>query len=475
MTTELLKSLEYLKGIWMMGGSATEKAPSAWREAVQQDPYPDLALLALSGQAIQYALQPVPGGKLRSAQQLPRLRLPTPPDPARQQLRHLDRVAKLSEGQMNGIIHLLASRGYAVHPLDYLPKNIGQLPDLYSPWEAWDQSEQRESPQPKQAALSAENWDDWMPAERRTALSSLRRQQPAVAGELIADQAPSLAAEERLRVLEILAIGLSAADQSVLERFVEDRSGKVRVLVQQYLGRIGVIKDDPGDLEEYADFFAVGKRLLKRSLKITAKPLKTDAQKKRRAELAAKLSLQGFVQGLKLSNAADLVSGWEHADPQASDDLVRMVAATGSEQAAALLATRLPELEGLSVEAFQQLFARLGTESRRALLPQVLQNDDARFTAALICCHGMLGEIPSVELKSLTALKELGRLCDPEALIKPVNQETLRQGLYALGLLADHVAAGELIGMFTEKNLFASDPMLGILKLNQCLPPGGNL
>ena len=70
MTTDLLKSLEHLKGIWMMGGSATEKAPPAWREAVQQDPYPDLALLALSGQAIQYALQPVAGGKLRSAQQL---------------------------------------------------------------------------------------------------------------------------------------------------------------------------------------------------------------------------------------------------------------------------------------------------------------------------------------------------------------------------------------------------------------------
>jgi len=475
MTIELLTTLENLKAIWMMGGSAAERAPAAWREVVQQDPYPELALLALSGQAIQYALRPVSGVKLQTAPPIPRLRLPTPPDPVRQQIRNLDRVAKLSDPQMSGVIQLLASRGYAVHPLDYLPKQINQLPDFYAPWEAWDRAESPRGRASGAAELTAENWDDWMPADRRAALSVLRSQQPALARQLITEKASSLAAEERLRVLELLAIGLNSEDRTALEGFVDDRSGKVRILVQQYLARIGVVKDDPADLGEYAAFFSVGKRLLKRGLKITANPLKTDAQKKRRAELAAKLSLQGLVQGLKLPGEAELISGWEHGDAQASDDLVRMVAATGSEVAAALLAERLPELEGLSVEAFQLLFDRLGKASRRGLLPRVLENDGPRFTAALTCCQGMFGEVSWTKLKSLGALKALLKLCSEEAASKPVEQETLREGLYALGLLADQAAAEELLRAFTEKKLFASDPMLGILKLNACLPPGGTL
>ncbi|XZE19902.1 DUF5691 domain-containing protein [Pirellulaceae bacterium SH449] len=475
MTVDLIKQLDDLKGQWMIGGSAIHKSLPSWRLAAQDDDFPDLALIALAGQAMQFALQPSPGVDLQMVAGLPKLRLPPPPLPSRRLFTQLIRVSKLSEPQLNSVVWFHAARGYSVHPLDYMPKKFAQLPDLYSPWEAWQRAEQKSEEIDPATILNAGNWNEWPPADRRTALQTLRRQDPVAARELIVDKVPSLAADERLRILELLSEGLCQEDQALLERFVEDRSAKVRKCVQFYLARIGAARDAQADIDELASFYSVSKALLKRGVKVVANPLKTDAQKKCRHELTTALSLQSFVQGLKLNSESELIEGWEHVDVHASDDLLRMVAATGSDQAVAKLATRLFSLDGISTESFQLLFVRLGKESLRDLLPRVLEKDDVSFSATLLCCQRMLGELQWELLKPLRAIQDMKKLCMEDSSSNHVQQETLRQGLFALGLLADRAAAIELVNSFTETNLFASDPLLGMLRLNICLPLGESL
>lgn len=472
MVSELLKTLEDVKGHWMIGGSALEKVPPSWRAAAEDDPHPDLALLALVGQAMQFALQASPGGDLQSLAPLPRLRLPTPPPQARQQIRHLVQVTKVSESQMAAIIHLLAARGYVTHPLDYMPKRFDQLPDIYAPWAAWQLAGEAHDEAEQFDAINADNWDAWMPAERRVALSHLRRERPEEARQLVAEKAPSLPADERLRIVETLSETLGPEDQSLLEGFASDRSGKVRQLIARLLARIGAVEDEATEVAEYGEFFTAAKKRLRSGYKITPKRLKTKAQRKRRSELAAKLSLRSFVQGLNLASDMELIEGWEHVDDQATDELVRMVAATGSEQAASALASRIASLDGMSAEAFELLLGRLGNQGRRVLLPQVLQNEDASFSSAVVCADGFWGEIPLEQLKPLRALKQLKKLAEEDLSKETVRQEMCRQGLFSLGLLADQAAATEMLALFTNSGLFASDPMLGVLKLNACLPLG---
>lgn len=473
MTTDLLKNLDDLKGVWIIGGLAQEKSPIAWREAVQHLDHPELGILAIAGQAISFAMKPLPARELVATPTLPKLRLPSPPEPARQVIRYLLRVVKLNEVQMAGVIRLLAARGYAVNPIDYMPRSFAQLPDLYAPWEAWQRAEvtiSQQYPTISDAEINLENWDSWLPPERRMALMQLRKKDPGAVRELLAVKLATLTAEERFRLLELLAENLSADDQSFLETLIQDRSSKVKQLSQQYLARLGAASclDEEGN--EFVNFFSITNTDLDGSVKVTANTLKTPAQKKRRAILAAKISLQSFAAALKLSCDDQVVSGWDHVDPQASDEFVRIVASTGSEKSVALLARRIESLDGISAESLQMLFERLSPQSRRELLPRVLNNDEASFSATLMCCGDMLGEIPWKLLGSTLAFKELRKISQDESTVNVVKREKLRQGLYALGLLADRVAAEEILKIFTETNLFASDPLLSVLKLNTCLP-----
>ncbi|MCU0710566.1 MAG: DUF5691 domain-containing protein [Pirellula sp.] len=479
MTTDLLKSLDDLKGIWLMGGSAIDRAPKLWQDAVRDLEQQELALVALAGQAISFALQPMPTRQLVVSPILPALPLPATPEPARQMIRFLLKVVKLTEAQMADVIRLLTARGYAVNPIDYMPRNYSQLPDLYSVWEAWDRAEKApaagtasafQNVSALQNEIDAENWDQWLPAERRMALAELRRQRPREVRELLADKLPTLPAEERFRILELFNDNLCPEDQAFLEGLMQDRSSKVKQLAQSYLARLGVSTCLDEDSIEFAQFFTATNVDLNGILKITANPLKTPAQKKRRAVLASKLSLQCLATGLKIASEEQLVHGWDHVDPQASDEFVRMVAATGSEKSVASLARRIESLDGISAEALQLLFQRLSPQVRRELLPRVLSNDDATFAATLMCCGNMLGEIAMEQLVPTLAFNELLKICREEASANVLKKDKLRQGLYTLGLIAKQSAASELLKMFTNAGLFASDPLLSVLKLNTCLP-----
>src|SRR5581483_4364167 len=78
-----LDGLAALRGAWMAGRSAGALAPDGWPD----DDEPGLA--ALAGQALQVLTRPAPPPDLAPRPPLPRLALPTTPEPARPQLRRL--------------------------------------------------------------------------------------------------------------------------------------------------------------------------------------------------------------------------------------------------------------------------------------------------------------------------------------------------------------------------------------------------
>ncbi|MEM8736031.1 MAG: DUF5691 domain-containing protein, partial [Planctomycetota bacterium] len=414
MPDDLLVTLQELKKRWMIGGAAIEKLPERWSAIAQSDPSPDAALLAVAGQALQFAVQPVPGDALRTLSPLPQLALPVPPTAARQQIRNLTRVVKLPESQMLVVLEWMANRGYVVHPADYMPTHCERLPDVYAPWVAWQRAEEIQESIEWNAIIDANNWDEWMPAGRRGALDKLRRSDPSAARKLLMEKLASLPAEERFRVVESWSELLSSEDQALLEKFAKDRSGKVRQLIQQYFARIGAVEHDADEVSEYADFFHVAKHPLRAGHQISAKRLKTDAQKRRRSELCSKLSLSSMAQGLGMSSEADLVDGWEHVDVEASDSFVHLVAATGSQETSALLAGKISTLDGIGTEAFQELFNRLNSKSRMGLLPQVMAGDESSFVASILCTGGIDARVPFDRIKSLRPFKELKQLAEQD-------------------------------------------------------------
>jgi hypothetical protein len=131
-------------------------------------------------------------------------------------------------GAEQGIISLLAARGYAAHPADWMPgPNCDWAPEVYAPWVAWAEAARGEAATAGGDVLTVETYDDWPWAERRATLSKLRRDDPAAARHIIAAKADSEPAERRLSLIEIFAHRLEAADAPVLETLRQDRSDRV--------------------------------------------------------------------------------------------------------------------------------------------------------------------------------------------------------------------------------------------------------
>ena len=474
MPSDFLQELESLKASWMIGGSSMGKLLDVWQESTRSDTFPELAMLALAGQAIQFGIRPIPAGELKRMPAIPKLKLPTIPAEARKEFQNVVRSAALTENQMSEVLHLLAARGYVIHPFDYFPKSYHQLPAVYAPWEAWQKADESLIQHEQDDEITAGNWQNWKPAERRTALASLRKEQPALARDLIAAMANSLPAEERARIIAILSDRLNSEDQGVLESFNGDRSAKVRQLTQQLLARIGVVQNDTAEVAEYVSFYTVTRGFIKRGANVTANQLKTEAQKNRRAELAAKISLQSFVKGLDLTEDAELINAWQYNDVKATEQLIQMVATTGSDSTVVLMATKIASNQGIQDDIRTQLYERLGDDARRQLLPKVLMADHPNLDVTLKFCRGKPGEMPWELISGMPVIIEMMNHGKEGSSQKTDNQHRLSQSLYGLGLLSDQHAANELIKLLSEHDCLISNPMVGLLKLNSHLPKGEN-
>lgn len=193
---------------------------------------------------------------------------------------------------------LLASRGRCVNPLDWMPKRSDTgLPPLYTPWRDW-----LEGGTAQEAVLNAENWDEQPPHSRYTDLEELHRAEPEAARELIAAVAPTVAADQRLRLLDCVRHALTEADAPLLASFLKDRSSKVQAQVKTQLARLGRLsdEDDAEAMAEAPDFIELQRSgILSRRKVVTGRKLKNDAQRRRRRGVLGRLTVGQLTPTLK--------------------------------------------------------------------------------------------------------------------------------------------------------------------------------
>ncbi|MEM9726863.1 MAG: DUF5691 domain-containing protein [Pseudomonadota bacterium] len=287
---DLARALEGMTTRWMTGGAAAPHAPPAWRAALQaldggdgggasapgaargaaREAAQELAALALAAQASAVALRRTPPRApakrpvLETSPPLPRLASPSPPPPIRARFRAIltGGVRRGGGAPVDLLLRLMAARGYAAHPADWFPPLTFNAAapglEIYAPWVAWREGASSSLACKSDGApeIDAESWDQFAPSDRVAALRALRRRAPEVARVLIEAQMAVEAADHRLRLLETLEAGLTAADAPFLQGVAEvDRSAKVRRLAKRFLARLGAGPEEDADAAELAAFF----------------------------------------------------------------------------------------------------------------------------------------------------------------------------------------------------------------------------
>jgi hypothetical protein len=466
---DLETSLAHIRSAWMAGRSAVESCPPEWRAAAQ-GPDAECALAAVAGHAGAVLFRPAPPTPLTPRPLLPTLALPTMPEAVRPRLRRV--MARKDLGPLErALIDLVAARGFAMHPADWLPSRSNDwAPDLYAPWLDWVRAESKATPA---SAFDLESYDQWSWAERRAALAALRESDPAAARAIIAAKAASEPAERRVRLVEILEARLSADDTTFLESLANDRSDRVRALASAYLARLDRQTDTDALAAELAGMVQIGKvGVLHRRTQLAIKPLKTGPQHARRQDLFKLVSFASLVRALGVSEQ-QVLETLPTGTVEGVEAFVQMVAVTGSDDARrALLELMLNDLALPLVHA-RPLGPRLSVEERRVLLPRLMQRDADAFETTLALMGRTLGEAPlsallaSAGYSQLMSVVETATRAD-EAARKGAGN-ALATMLDRIALLIDAAAAADLIARLTASGLSAADSKLDMLHLNVAL------
>jgi Family of unknown function (DUF5691) len=468
---ELETPLTQVRSAWMAGRSAVEHCPPEWRAAAE-GPDAECALVALTGHAAAVLFRPAPPAPLEPRPLLPRLALPSVPEAVRPRLRRV--LARKELGQLERpLIDLVAARGFAMHPADWLPSRSDDwVPDLYAPWLDWVRAESKAAPA---SAFDLESYDQYSWTERRAALAALRERDPAAARAIIAAKAASEPAERRVRLVEILEVRLSADDGTFLESLASDRSDRVRALASAYLARLGWQTDTDALAAELAEMVQIGKvGLVQRRTQLTIKPLKTGAQHARRQDLFKLVSFAGLVRALGVSEQ-QILETFPTGTVEGVEAFVQMVAVTGSDDARRALFDLMLDDAAPSLAHARPLAPRLSVEERRALLPRLMKRDTDAFETTLALMGRTLGEaslsalLASPGYAQLMSMVETATRAD-ETAAKSAGH-VLAAMLDRVALLVDAAAAAALIARLTTAGLSPADPKLDMLHLNATLVP----
>ncbi|WP_245468193.1 DUF5691 domain-containing protein [Mesorhizobium sp. M1D.F.Ca.ET.043.01.1.1] len=366
---------------------------------------------------------------------------------------------------------LVASRGFVLHPMDWMPATSYQeSPDVYAPWVDWQAGADSEK-RSRREHLTAESWDDFYPAARRTALVDLRRTMPALARTLIETKGASEPAEVRLALIELLRFGLGADDVPFLKSLSADRSGKVREMAGRLLARLGERADstDGGSDDptaELAAFIEEGKSgFIRRRATYAPIKLKSPAQQARRADLFASCYFGDLVARFGKTES-DFIGAWQFGIDDGADlFLVRMVSVSGGDAAVACSADLLVAAGGKLALLVLQLMLRLDSGRKRVLIRQIL--NDAQNLAALNLVEG--AEAGWLEWADLANGRTLSALRSAVCGDNDVMKRNAEQYLEAIGFLANPVTAEKLIGEVVAAGLPPASPSLGLLRLNAAL------
>jgi hypothetical protein len=464
--------LARLRDGWISGGAAFELAPAEWKQvaAASNPDEQERRLLAIAAQALDVALRPAAPKDLKRRSPLPVLALPMLPERLRPLLRAALKYAADARLKTR-VAALVASRGFVLHPMDWMPAVTDQeSPEIYAPWIDWQAGADGEK-KSRREHLTAETWDNFYPAARRSALVGLRRSTPALARTLIETKAAGEPAEVRLALIELMRFGLSADDVAFLKSLSADRSGKVREMAGRLLARLGErgSSTDGGSEDptaELAAFIEEGKSgfIRRRTTYAPIKP-KSQAQQSRRADLFASCYFGDLVARFGKTEP-DFIGAWQFGVDDGADlFLIRMIAVSGSDAAVACLADLLVAAGGRLALLALQLMLRLDSGRKRALIRQIL--NDAQNLAGLNLVEG--AEAGWLEWADFAKGKTLSALHSAVSGDNDVTKRSAEQHLETIGFLATAATAEKLIGDIVAAGLPPASPSLGLLRLNAAL------
>ena len=453
---------------WTMGSAAASAAPIWSAELGAEPAEAELRLLALSGQFLGIAVTAEPPAALRVLPDIPALALPTVPEALRPLVRRILGAFKEAQRKTE-LLGFLAARGWTMHPAEWMPAADDEdAPDVYAPWRDWAgiAASNRVVRDQARDQLTVENWEDFWPAARKVALTELRRRDPAAARTVLEAKLGNENAEVRLRLLSLLATGLSEADIAFLEGLAaNDRAPKVKALAASLLARLGRGPAVGEDIAELAGFFSVKmKGLLHRSRVIQFENVKTPAQMHRRSALLESADIASLARALTLT-PQELIDAWSwDLDRQADAALTSLVARTGTDS---LLAQTAEAVSQCDASAFLSVLTpRLAPGQRSELAEKVLRTRRFSFDSVKIVAGAMARLENPLTSPAGTAL--LGALRRDDA--KPSDEFP---ELFALGLISSRAAARQALEELNGAGLLQGDPRLEMLRLNAALDDNG--
>ncbi len=461
-------SLVMMRDRWIAGGTAEVLAPDAWKEitADQTDQH-ERFLLAIAGQGFDVAFRPAAPGTLSICAPLPVLALPTLPESMRPVLRAALKQAGAARG-MSHVAAFVASRGFAPHPLDWMPAASDlDAPAVYAPWVDW-QSDRAKSGSSAREQLDAETWGSFPPAVLRAHLSEMRRSDPAGALALMEAKAAEESAETRLALLALLDNGLSAADAPFLASLVGDKSSKVRQLAMRLLARIG--RRDTGvegdaAVTELAGLIEQSRAgVIRRRTVYGPMKLKSMAQQQHRTTLFELCQLIDLAAKFGVSEN-EFIAGWQFGIEESVDlAFARMVAASANDQIVSQLADML--IVDAAVAPLAALGPRLDEARRRSFVRTVLAGEP-RFLALLDPSIAI--ELCGLDRDEIMASKAYRQVRGAIEAGNGPGVAPVAAHCFIFGFLASAAAAQSILADLALAGLGPADTALGLLRLNAAL------
>lgn len=432
-----------------------------------------LTLIALLTQYRHMMYMPSPNEQTLSAvPELPLLDLPTLT--ARWQNLSKKCLSAVSQDSTTlvALVRLLASRGYTLPPTLWLPTKAfmdcylidDELSALYMPWYVWQHDGKA-----NQNKLTVDNWDEWYPAQRLALLKQWRRDDPVKALETIKACLANENANERYKIVQVLTINLSDADQEFLLSLQNDRSQKVVSFANQLLVRLGVHQNDKhGDdiINELNEGFEFANN------KITAKKTNNSKKRDNRHEFLKKVNVHQWAKANELT-VSEFVLRWDFDKNGYYENMAfvhNIIDVLDDGQVQVLvnkLATRLSK-NNYEIGLCQEIFGRLNQAHKQLFADKLLASKkDANFSLLAQVCPTPLQMTFETLLATPMYVRFINKVkaqMDKEAghfLDYTVYDECL-----ALGLLIPATTAQQVLEQLFALGVSRIDPALCTLTLN---------
>lgn len=466
MAEALVPLLMAARSRWMIGGEGVTADHPLLAEAAAAEA--DLRLLAVAGQ-YQRLVQPPQPPALTQRPDLPALALPFLPDALRPLARRM--LQDKSDRAPLWIAILAAKRGHVLHPLDWMPPQTADLPEVYLPLLAWAGGKTGPAIQ-----LSSGTWLDLTRAERLAQFAALRKADPAAALALLTEQLASCPADERLALVETLGAALSADDAAFLQGLSADRSEKLRKAAAHLLARLGQSDTDPLAVEAAAMFEVATEGFIRRRqvLRLSAKA--KEGQLRSLIQVLPEISLQGLAQVLGLT-PGEFVEFWlpEKVPEQVQVALSTMIARTAAGPDVAAYWHKLMADPAIARVSLPQLFPRLTLAEQEAACLWLVNQSGLAACADILSLKGAavpptVSAALTAQRRALEALVKLAQETAPEkAAAARADAQRLANVLSILGLLLTASDADFVLQTITGAGVHPADPMLDRLHFNAAL------